>query len=117
MASRSTVLVAKDISKSYGDRIIIDHLSLTVHEGEAVALTGRNGAGKSTVLRMLVGADRPSSGTIEVLGKKRFPRRIRSFVATLLQSLTTLTSSPICRCRTPRFTCPRSRAGRRGRSR
>lgn len=96
MASRSTVLIAKDISKSYGDRIIIDHLSLTVHEGEAVALTGRNGAGKSTVLRMLVGADRPSSGTIEVLGK-RFPRRIRSFVATLLQSLTTLTSSPICR--------------------
>ena len=42
MASRSTVLIAKDISKSYGDRIIIDHLSLTVHEGEAVALTGRN---------------------------------------------------------------------------
>ncbi|GAE73593.1 ABC transporter ATP-binding protein [Cutibacterium acnes JCM 18916] len=72
MASRSTVLIAKDISKSYGDRIIIDHLSLTVHEGEAVALTGRNGAGKSTVLRMLVGADRPSSGTIEVLGKKGF---------------------------------------------
>lgn len=34
MASRSTVLIAKDISKSYGDRIIIDHLSLTVHEGK-----------------------------------------------------------------------------------
>ena len=64
MASRSTVLVAKDISKSYGDRTIIDRLSLIVREGEAVALTGRNGAGKSTVLRMLVGADRPSSGTI-----------------------------------------------------
>ena len=89
MASRSTVLIAKDISKSYGDRIIIDHLSLTVHEGEAVALTGRNGAGKSTVLRMLVGADRPSSGTIEVLGKKvsETNPEFRRNVATVIDDL------------------------------
>ena len=89
MASRSTVLVAKDISKSYGDRTIVDHLSLTVREGEAVALTGRNGAGKSTVLRMLVGADRPSSGTIEVLGKKvsETNPEFRRNVATVIDDL------------------------------
>ena len=89
MASRSTVLVAKDISKSYGDRTIIDRLSLIVREGEAVALTGRNGAGKSTVLRMLVGADRPSSGTIEVLGKKvsETNPEFRRNVATVIDDL------------------------------
>ena len=89
MASRSTVLVAKDISKSYGDRTIVDHLSLTVRAGEAVALTGRNGAGKSTVLRMLVGADRPSSGTIEVLGKKvsETNPEFRRNVATVIDDL------------------------------
>ena len=62
MASRSTVLVAKDISKSYGDRTIIDRLSLIVREGEAVALTGRNGAGKSTLLRIMAGVDTEIDG-------------------------------------------------------
>lgn len=69
MASRSPVLVVKDLNKSYGDHTVIQSLSFTVHAGEAVALTGRNGAGKSTVLRCVVGADRPTSGTVEVLGK------------------------------------------------
>ena len=69
MASRNAVLVAKDVTKSYGDHTIVNSFSLTVHPGQVVALTGRNGAGKSTVLRCLVGADRPTSGTIEVLGR------------------------------------------------
>ena len=47
---------------------IVDDFSLEVRAGEAIALTGRNGAGKSTILRCIVGADRPTDGTIEVNG-------------------------------------------------
>ncbi|MDU1778989.1 MAG: ABC transporter ATP-binding protein, partial [Propionibacterium sp.] len=41
MASRNAVLVAKDVTKSYGDHTIVNSFSLTVRPGQAVALTGR----------------------------------------------------------------------------
>ena len=68
MASRAPVLTATDLSKSYGPSRIVEGFSLTVGRGEAIALTGRNGAGKSTILRMLVGAVRPDSGRVEFEG-------------------------------------------------
>jgi heme ABC exporter ATP-binding subunit CcmA len=89
MASRSPVLVVKDLNKSYGDHTVIQSLSFTVHAGEAVALTGRNGAGKSTVLRCVVGADRPTSGTVEVLGKpvSETSAEFRRSVATVIDDM------------------------------
>ncbi|WP_027587807.1 ABC transporter ATP-binding protein [Acidipropionibacterium thoenii] len=89
MASPSPVLVVKDVTKSYGDHTVIKNLSFTVHAGEAVALTGRNGAGKSTVLRCVVGADRPTSGTVEVLGKpvSETSAEFRRNVATVIDDL------------------------------
>jgi len=89
MASRNAVLVAKDVTKSYGDHTIVNSFSLTVHPGQVVALTGRNGAGKSTVLRCLVGADRPTSGTIEVLGRpvSETDPEFRRNVATVIDDL------------------------------
>lgn len=68
MASRAVVLTATNISKSYGPARIVEDFSLTVRAGEAVAITGRNGAGKSTILRMLVGAVRPDEGRVEFEG-------------------------------------------------
>lgn len=68
MASRAPVLTATNLSKSYGPSRIVEDFSLTVSAGEAVALTGRNGAGKSTILRMLVGAVRPDEGRVEFDG-------------------------------------------------
>lgn len=89
MASHSHVLDVKDLTKSYGDHVVVSNFSLTVRKGEAVALTGRNGAGKSTVLRCLVGADRPTSGTIEVLGSKvsETNPEFRRNVATVIDDL------------------------------
>ena len=89
MASRNAVLVAKDVTKSYGDHTIVNSFSLTVHPGQVVALTGRNGAGKSTVLRCLVGADRPTSGTIGVLGRpvSETDPEFRRNVATVIDDL------------------------------
>lgn len=89
MAKRKTVLKVSHLTKSYGDVVIVDDFNLTVSEGEAVALTGRNGAGKSTILRCLVGADRPSEGTIEVLGQKMSETNpeMRRAVATVIDDL------------------------------
>ncbi|WZW99410.1 ABC transporter ATP-binding protein [Propioniciclava soli] len=68
MASRSVVLTASGISKTFGEVPIVSDFSLTVHAGDAVALTGRNGAGKSTILRMLIGAQKPDTGRVEFEG-------------------------------------------------
>ena len=65
MAKRTPVLTASKIRKSFGPVTIVDNFSLEVFPGEAIALTGRNGAGKSTILRMLIGADRPDDGRVE----------------------------------------------------
>ena len=56
MAKRSTVLKVAGMSKSFGPVVIVENFNLEVREGEAIALTGRNGAGKSTILRCIVGA-------------------------------------------------------------
>ncbi|MCR8941369.1 ATP-binding cassette domain-containing protein [Streptomyces sp. OUCMDZ-4982] len=62
-------LTMKDVSKAYGDRSVLDQVTLTVRPGEKAAVIGENGSGKSTLLRLLAGAEQPDSGEITV----RFP--------------------------------------------
>ncbi|HET6856664.1 MAG TPA: ABC-F family ATP-binding cassette domain-containing protein [Streptomyces sp.] len=57
----------KDVSKSYGDRSVLDQVSLTVRPGEKVGVIGENGSGKSTLLRLMAGAERPDTGEIIVV--------------------------------------------------
>ena len=52
------------LSKSFGDRILLDAVSWQIDDGERVGLSGPNGAGKTTLLKMLAGLDEPDSGTI-----------------------------------------------------
>ncbi|MFJ2215887.1 ribosomal protection-like ABC-F family protein [Streptomyces sp. NPDC101062] len=59
-------LAIKDMSKAYGDRSVLDQVSLTVRPGEKAGVIGENGSGKSTLLRLLAGAERPDSGEITV---------------------------------------------------
>ncbi|MDO5735973.1 MAG: ABC transporter ATP-binding protein [Propionibacteriaceae bacterium] len=89
VARREQVLKVEKLKKAYGPVTIIDGFDLTVHAGEAVALTGRNGAGKSTVLRCIVGADRPDDGTITVCGIRMTETspEIRRTVATVIDDL------------------------------
>ncbi|WP_277066098.1 ABC transporter ATP-binding protein [Propionibacterium acidifaciens] len=89
MARRPTVLRISNLAKKYGDRTIVSRFSLDVHEGEAVALTGRNGSGKSTILRCIVGSDRPTEGAVEVLGVKAKDTdpQFRRNVATVIDDL------------------------------
>jgi len=58
------VLVAQELTKSFGERRILDAVSLSVHSGERVGLVGANGSGKSTLARILAGLDKPDGGTV-----------------------------------------------------
>ncbi|MEU5969406.1 ribosomal protection-like ABC-F family protein [Streptomyces globisporus] len=62
-------LAMKDVSKAYGDRSVLDQVTLTVRPGEKTAVIGENGSGKSTLLRLLAGAEAPDTGEVTV----RFP--------------------------------------------
>jgi sulfate-transporting ATPase len=55
-----------EVSKGFGDRLLIDKLSFSVPPGAIVGIIGPNGAGKSTLFKMLTGQDKPDSGNIDV---------------------------------------------------
>lgn len=58
------VLEAKDISKGYGDRLLIEDLSFKIPRGSIVGIIGPNGAGKTTLMRMITGQETPDKGEI-----------------------------------------------------
>ena len=60
------VVVADDLSKGYGDRLLIDDLSFRLPRGGIVGVIGPNGAGKTTLFRMIVGDEQPDSGQLSV---------------------------------------------------
>jgi energy-dependent translational throttle protein EttA len=62
------VIEFKNVSKSFGDRMLIDNLSFKVPAGAIVGIIGPNGAGKSTLFRMIQGVEQPDSGEV-VIGK------------------------------------------------
>ena len=61
------VIEFKNLSKSYGDRLLIDNLNFKIPAGAIVGIIGPNGAGKSTLFRMLAGREQPDSGEL-ILG-------------------------------------------------
>ncbi|ABB74192.1 sulfate-transporting ATPase [Nitrosospira multiformis ATCC 25196] len=60
------VIEFRNVSKAYGDRLLIDNLSFKVPPGAIVGIIGPNGAGKSTLFRMITGKEQPDSGNIEI---------------------------------------------------
>jgi len=60
------VIEFKDLSKGFGDRLLIDRLSFRVPPGAIVGIIGPNGAGKSTLFRMILGKEQPASGKIAI---------------------------------------------------
>ena len=60
------VVVADHLTKGYGDRVLIDDLSLSIPRGAIVGVIGPNGAGKTTLVRMILGQEKPDRGTIRV---------------------------------------------------
>jgi ATP-binding cassette ChvD family protein len=60
------VIEFKNVSKRFGDRLLIDDLSFSVPPGAIVGIIGPNGAGKSTLFKMITGQEKPDSGSIEI---------------------------------------------------
>ncbi len=76
MAETGLALSTRGLKKSYGSRLALDGLDLTVPTGVVYGFLGPNGAGKTTTMRLLTGLIHPDGGAIEVLGKP-FTRRDR----------------------------------------
>src|SRR2546428_2072732 len=64
----ASVIVADQITKWYGPRLAVDRVTLEVRSGEVLGFRGPNGSGKTTILLILTGYLRPSSGTVSVAG-------------------------------------------------
>jgi len=60
------VIVAEDLAKGFGDRLLFEHLSFRLPRGGIVGVIGPNGAGKTTLFRMIVGQEAPDAGTLKV---------------------------------------------------
>jgi ABC-2 type transport system ATP-binding protein len=69
LATGPAVIETHNLTKRYGDRLAVDGLNLTIHQGEIFGFLGPNGAGKTTTLRMLLGLIHPTSGSATVLGQ------------------------------------------------
>jgi ABC-2 type transport system ATP-binding protein len=76
------------LCKSYGGRMVVDHLTFQIHQGEIFALLGPNGAGKTTTLEILEGYRAPDAGTVNVLGvdPQHDPDRIKPLIGVMLQN-------------------------------
>ena len=64
------VIVAQGLTKIYGQKAAVDGITFTVHPGRVTGFLGPNGAGKSTTMRMILGLDRPSAGSVTVNGHR-----------------------------------------------
>ena len=63
------IIETNDLTKKYGNQVCVSHISLHVKKGRIYGLLGRNGAGKTTAMRMLLGLSRPNSGHIRIFGE------------------------------------------------
>ncbi|MGQ9484864.1 MAG: LPS export ABC transporter ATP-binding protein [Desulfosoma sp.] len=68
MTKAGRVLRTHNLVKQYGGRVVVDHVSLEVHQGEVVGLLGPNGAGKSTTFYSVIGIIRPDHGAVYLDG-------------------------------------------------
>ena len=64
------VIAARDLTKDYGDKRAVDGLTFTVEPGIVTGFLGPNGSGKSTTMRLILGLDAPTAGSVTVNGKR-----------------------------------------------
>jgi putative ABC transport system ATP-binding protein len=68
--TKSTILSGTDLSKKYGDLEVVKGVSLTIDAGEFVCLVGKSGCGKTTLLSLLSGLEKPTKGRVILNGKE-----------------------------------------------
>ena len=74
------MIVIDNVWKEYGDQIVLERISLTIEDRAFVALVGPSGCGKTTFLKLLLGEEAPTRGTITLDGKLLAPEDRKSVV-------------------------------------
>ena len=64
------IIDVHDVSKQFRDALVLDHVNLRVEQGTIVGIIGRNGSGKTVLLKLMCGLLRPTSGTVTVFGEQ-----------------------------------------------
>jgi ABC-2 type transport system ATP-binding protein len=79
------MIEVRELTKRYGEKVAVDHLTFTVEPGRVTGFLGPNGAGKSTTMRLILGLDHPTSGTATINGKpyRDLPQPLRTVGALL----------------------------------
>ena len=67
--ARAQVIAVDDLHKSFGSQTVLNGISLTVSRGETLAVLGRSGTGKSVLLRLIIGLEKPDSGSVCIHGQ------------------------------------------------
>jgi len=65
----SPVVAVEDVHKSFGDQKVLNGISLQVSRSETLAVLGRSGSGKSVLLRLIIGLQKPDSGSVRIRGE------------------------------------------------
>lgn len=66
---KEIIIEIKDLSKKFGDNVVLNHFNLNLLEGENLVIMGRSGSGKSVLIKCIVGLVMPDSGTIKIMGQ------------------------------------------------
>jgi zinc transport system ATP-binding protein len=82
------VLELNKITFYYGNRMVLDQVSLTVFSGDFLGIVGPNGSGKSTLLKIIAGLLKPAAGTVRVFGAQREPLRRETRIGYVAQNVT-----------------------------
>lgn len=90
MQGREVLIEIKDLCKSYGDHLVLDHINTTICKGEVIAIVGPSGCGKSTFLRSMNLLEKPESGAIifegtDILDKKTNINLVREKIGMVFQ--------------------------------
>ena len=63
------MIEASGLTKRYGAKTAVDHISFTIEPGTVTGFLGPNGAGKSTTMRLIMGLDKPTEGSVKINGR------------------------------------------------
>ncbi|MBI5003977.1 ABC transporter ATP-binding protein [Candidatus Kaiserbacteria bacterium] len=80
------MIEARDLTKIYGAHTVVDGISLAIKKGTIFGFLGPNGAGKTTTIKMLVGLNKPTKGTVRIDGKDPAEHRMRENIGFMPES-------------------------------